>query len=93
MPLCGGDSDGVARVKRSELRTRPGNHVLSHLLQFLTPLYLRTRNATQEGLRVSESEGQFKGIRGFLWLAVGILLLAAATGSAIYIVVHLLNYL
>jgi hypothetical protein len=42
---------------------------------------------------VSESEGQFKGIRGFLWLAVGLLLLAAAIGSAIYIVVHLLDYL
>ncbi len=26
---------------------------------------------------MSEAESQFKGIRGFLWLAVGILLLAA----------------
>jgi hypothetical protein len=42
---------------------------------------------------VSKSESQFKGIRGFLWLAVGLLLLAAAIGSAIYITVHLLNYL
>ena len=42
---------------------------------------------------MSETEGQFKGIRGFLWLAVGSLLLTAAIGSAIYIVVHLLNYL
>ena len=40
---------------------------------------------------MSETEGQFKGIRGFLWLAVGFLLLAAAVGSAIYIVVHLLD--
>jgi hypothetical protein len=42
---------------------------------------------------VSESESQFKGIRGFLWLAVGFLLLAAVIGSAIYIVVHILTYL
>ncbi len=42
---------------------------------------------------MSETEGQFKGIRGFLWLAVGVLLLAAAAGSAIYIVVHLLGCL
>ena len=41
---------------------------------------------------MSETESQFKGIRGFLWLAVGFLLLAAALGSAIYIVVHLLSY-
>ena len=41
----------------------------------------------------SESESQFKGIRGFLWLAIGLSLLAAAVGSAIYIVVHLFNYL
>jgi len=38
---------------------------------------------------MSEFQSQFKGIRGFLWLAVGILLLAAATGSAIFIVDHL----
>jgi hypothetical protein len=37
--------------------------------------------------------GQFKGIRGFLWLTAGLLLLAAALGSAIYIVAHLLKYL
>jgi len=42
---------------------------------------------------MSQTEGQFKGFRGFTWLAVGLLLLAAATGSAIYIVVHLFNYL
>jgi hypothetical protein len=63
------------------------------MLQFLTHLYLRTRNATQEDPCVAESGSQFKGIRGFLWLALGFLLLAAAIGSAIYIVVHLLNYL
>ena len=42
---------------------------------------------------MSETQGQLKGIRGFLWLAVGFLLLAAAIGSTIYIVVHLLKYL
>ena len=42
---------------------------------------------------MSESESQVKGIRGFLWLAVGFLLVAAALGSAIYLVVHLLNKL
>ena len=39
-----------------------------------------------------ETQGQFKGIRGFLWLAVGFLLLAAAIGSVAYIVAHLLKY-
>jgi hypothetical protein len=80
-------------VKRSERKTTPGNHVLPHLLQSLTHLYLRPRNATQEDPCVSESESQFKGIRGFLWLAAGFLLLAAAVGSAIYIVVRLLKCL
>jgi hypothetical protein len=65
--------------------------VLSHLLQFLTHLYLPTRNATEKDPCVSDSESQFKGIRGFLWLAVGFLRLAAAAGSAIYIVVQLLK--
>jgi len=41
---------------------------------------------------MSESGGHFKGIRRLIWLAVGFLLLAAALESAIYIVVHLLNY-
>ena len=91
MPLCGGDSDGAARVKRAEHRTASGNHVLSHLLRFLTHLYLHTRIAAQEIPCMSETQGQFNGIRGFLWLAVGFLLLAAAIGSAIYIVAHLLN--
>ena len=40
---------------------------------------------------MSETQGPSKGIRGFLWLAVGFLLLAAAMGSIIYIVVHLFN--
>jgi len=42
---------------------------------------------------MSEAESQFKGILGFLWLAVGFLLLAVVIGSGIYIVVHLLNNL
>jgi hypothetical protein len=42
---------------------------------------------------MAETESRFKGFRGFLWLAVGFLLLAAAIGSAIYIVAHLLKYL
>jgi hypothetical protein len=52
-----------------------------------------TRDAAQEDPCMSETECQFNGIRGFLWLAVGFLLLAAAIGSAIYIVAHLLIYL
>jgi len=35
---------------------------------------------------VSQSESQFKGIRGFFWLAAGFLLLADALGSAGYAV-------
>jgi hypothetical protein len=42
---------------------------------------------------MSGTHDQPKGIRGFLWLAVGFLLLAAALGSAIYIILHLLSYL
>ncbi len=42
---------------------------------------------------MAESESQFKGISGFLWLAVGFLLLAAAIGSALYVVVYLLKCL
>jgi hypothetical protein len=42
---------------------------------------------------MSETESQFKGTRGLLWLAVGGMLLAIAAGSAIYIVAHLLHYL
>jgi len=38
---------------------------------------------------MSETQNQFKGIRRFLWLAVGFLLLAAALGSAVYIVTHI----
>ena len=42
---------------------------------------------------MSETRGQFDGLRGFLRLAVGFLLLAAAIGSAIYFVVQLLSHL
>ena len=42
---------------------------------------------------MSETQGQFKGVRGFPCLAVGVLLLAAAVVSAIYIIVHLFNHL
>jgi len=42
---------------------------------------------------MSGTQGQFEGLRGFLRLAVGLLLLAAAMGSAIYIVVHFLSRL
>ena len=40
---------------------------------------------------MAETDSRFKGIRGFLWLAVGILLLAAAIGSAIYIVIRVMD--
>jgi hypothetical protein len=42
---------------------------------------------------MSESQNQFKGIRRFLWLAVGFALMAAALGSAIYIAAHLIKCL
>ena len=42
-----------------------------------------------ENPRMSEIQNQFKGIRRFLWLAVGFSLLAAALGSAAYIVAHI----
>jgi hypothetical protein len=42
---------------------------------------------------MSETQNQFKGIRRFLWLAVGFLLLAAALGSAIYIAAHIFKCL
>ena len=51
---------------------------------------------TQEGMgipRMSETQNQFKGIRRFLWLAVGFLLLAVALGSAVYILAHLVKCL
>lgn len=40
---------------------------------------------------MAETEYQLKGIRGFLWLSFGLLLLAAGIGSAVYIVVHLVT--
>ena len=46
-----------------------------------------------ESPRMSETQNQFKGIRRFLWLAVGFLLLAAALGSAVYILAHLFKCL
>ena len=49
----------------------------------LTRLYLHTPGAAQEDTCMYETESQFEGIRGFLWLAVGFVLLAAAVGSAI----------
>jgi len=57
------------------------------------PDHLHTHGAALENPNMSETQGQFKGLRGFLWLAIGYLLLAAAVGSAIYIVAHLFNYL
>jgi len=53
--------------------------------------YSHTRDAAQEDPCMSETQGHFSGIRGFLWLAVGFLLLAAAIGSAVYIIVQLLK--
>ena len=42
---------------------------------------------------MSESQDEFKGIRRFLWLAVGFVLMAAVLGSAVYIVAHILRCL
>ena len=42
---------------------------------------------------MAETERQFKGIRWFLRLAIGLLLLAVALGSAIYLLGRLLDYL
>ena len=42
---------------------------------------------------MSESQNEFKGVRRFLWLAVGFLLLAAAIGSAVYILARLFKCL
>jgi hypothetical protein len=43
--------------------------------------------------RTSETQNQFEGFRGALWLAVGFLLLAAVLGSAAFIVARLLTLL
>jgi hypothetical protein len=40
---------------------------------------------------MSESQNEFKGIRRFLWLAVGFVLMAAILGSAVYIIAHILR--
>jgi len=42
---------------------------------------------------MAETESQLKGIRWFLRLAIGFLLLAVALGSAIYLLARLLDYL
>jgi hypothetical protein len=42
---------------------------------------------------MAETESQFKGIRWLLRLSIGVLLLAAALGSAIYLLARLLDYL
>jgi len=36
-----------------------------------------------------ETDGQFKGIRGYLWLALGFLLILIALGCLIYLVFRL----
>jgi nitrogen fixation/metabolism regulation signal transduction histidine kinase len=59
----------------------------------LTQGHSHTRGAAQKDPSMSETQGQFNGIRGFLWLVAGFLLLLAAIGSAIYIGAHLLKYL
>jgi hypothetical protein len=41
---------------------------------------------------MTETESLFKGIRGFLLLAVGVLLLAVVLGSAISLLARLLGY-
>ena len=42
---------------------------------------------------MSERQNEFKGIRRFLWLAVGFVLMAAVLGSAVYIIAHILKCL
>jgi len=42
---------------------------------------------------MSETQNQFEGLRGSLWLAIGFLLLAAALGSAGYIIAHVFTLL
>ena len=38
---------------------------------------------------MSEPERPFKGARGFLWLAVGVVLLVAVAACIVYLVFHL----
>lgn len=40
---------------------------------------------------MSEGQNEFRGIRRFLWLAVGFVLMAAILGSALYIIAHILR--
>jgi hypothetical protein len=49
--------------------------------------------AELENLRMSERQNEFTGIRRFLWLAVGFVLMAAVSGSAVYIIAHILKCL
>ena len=42
---------------------------------------------------MSERQNEFTGIRRFLWLAVGFVLMAAVSGSAVYIIAHILECL
>jgi hypothetical protein len=50
-----------------------------------------SNQAEVEYLHLLEARNQFIGLHGFLRLAVGYLLLAAAFGSAGYIVVHVVT--
>jgi hypothetical protein len=56
-------------------------------------LLLADTQSNTGGHCMAETESRFEGIRGFLRLAVGFLLLAVALGCAIYIAVRLLDYL
>jgi len=51
--------------------------------------YPYAHNSLGEHRCMPQTEGQFKGIRGVLWLALGFLLLLIALGCLIYIVSHL----
>ena len=40
---------------------------------------------------MSKPEGRFKGIRGFFWLAIGLLFLVAGIAILVYLVFHLMD--
>ena len=91
MPPCGGDSNGALRVKRAERKTR-------QKVAFIPPAAIPGTLCSPihnlvGGAFMAETESQFKGIRGFLRLAIGVLLLAVALGSAVYLLARLLDYL
>ena len=72
----------------------PTGFTLPERLISRRPAGIKQKNsAALEKPGMSETRGQFEGLRGFLRLAVGFLLLAAAIGSAIYILVHLVSRL